>query len=66
MKHFGQTVLQVESCSMNVILQIFKRSISLGTLFFEFLTKKLPTIMDDLFRRVDKYSMLENDVRVAS
>ena len=66
MKRFGQVVLQVESCSMDAILQIFKWSIGPGTPYFEFLTKKPPSIMDDLFRQVDKYSMLEDDVQVGT
>ena len=61
MKQFGQTVLQVESC-MDTILQIFDQSIGSSTPFFESLTKKSPTMMDDLFRWVDKYSMLKDDV----
>ena len=47
---------------MDVILQIFKRSIGLGTPFFEFLVKKALAMINDLFRRADKYSMLEDDV----
>ena len=47
---------------MDAILQIFKKNISPGTPFFEFLAKKLPVTMDDLFRRANKYSMLEADV----
>ncbi|XP_034704072.1 uncharacterized protein LOC117928268 [Vitis riparia] len=65
-KQFGQTVLQVESYSMDVILQIFKRSICLGTPFFESIAKKPPTSMDDLFRCANKYFMLEDDVRAAT
>nr|CAN69696.1 hypothetical protein VITISV_012964 [Vitis vinifera] len=65
-KRFGKVVLQVEACSMDAILQIFKRSICPGTPFFESLAKKPPTTMDDLFRRANKYSMLEDDVRVAT
>ena len=42
MKRFGQVVLQVESYSMDVVLQIFKRSICLGTQFFESLAKPPP------------------------
>ncbi|RVW87979.1 hypothetical protein CK203_033900 [Vitis vinifera] len=61
-KRFGQAVLQVEACSMDAVLQIFKRSICPGTPFFELLAKKPPTTMDDLFRRANKYSMLEDDV----
>ncbi|KAL6349681.1 hypothetical protein AAG906_041088 [Vitis piasezkii] len=39
-----------------------KQSISPNTPFFESLTKKPPTSMDDLFRRADKYAMLEDDL----
>lgn len=66
MKYFGQVVLRVESCNMDAIMQIFKRSIGSSTLFFESLTKKLLATMDDLFRRAEKYSMLEDDVWVAT
>ncbi|RVW59792.1 hypothetical protein CK203_100619 [Vitis vinifera] len=45
-KRFGQAVLQVEACSMDAVLQIFKRSICPGTPFFESLAKKPPTTMD--------------------
>ncbi|KAJ9702972.1 hypothetical protein PVL29_004643 [Vitis rotundifolia] len=62
-KWFGQAVLQVRACSMDAVLQIFKRSICPGTPFFESLAKKPPTTIDDLFRRASKYSMLEDDVR---
>nr|CAN65401.1 hypothetical protein VITISV_005675 [Vitis vinifera] len=65
-KRFGQAVLQVEACSMDAVLQIFKRSICPGTPFFESLAKKPPTTMDNLFRRANKYSMLEDDVRAAT
>ncbi|XP_034697355.1 uncharacterized protein LOC117923243 [Vitis riparia] len=61
-KRFGQAVLQVEACSMDAVLQIFKRSICPGTPFFESLAKKPPMTMDDLFRRANKYLMLEDDV----
>lgn len=66
MKQFSQTVLQVESYSMDIILQIFKWSISLGTPFFEFFTKKSPALMDELFKQADKYAMLKDDVRAIS
>ncbi|RVX14229.1 Transposon Ty3-I Gag-Pol polyprotein [Vitis vinifera] len=51
---------------MDAVLQIFKRSICPGTPFFESLAKKPPTTMNDLFRRANKYSMLEDDVRAAT
>ena len=65
-KRFGQAVLQVEAYSMDAVLQIFKRSICPVTPFFESLAKKPPATMDDLFRRANKYSMLEADVRAAT
>lgn len=64
-KRFGHTVLRVESYSMDIVLQIFKRSICPRTPFFESLAKKPPTTMDDLFRCTNKYSMLEYDVCAA-
>ena len=66
MKRFGQAVLQVESYSMDAVLQIFKRNICPRTPFFESLAKKPPTSMDELFRRASKYSMLEDDVQAAT
>ena len=51
---------------MDTVLQIFKRSICLGTPFFEPLAKKPLTTMDDLFQRANKYSMLEDNVRAVT
>ena len=65
-KLFGQVVLQVESHSMDVVLQIFKRSICPVIPFFESLAKKPPMTMDDLFKGANKYSMLKDDVRAAT
>ncbi|RVX07544.1 hypothetical protein CK203_025106 [Vitis vinifera] len=65
-KRFWPSRTPIEVCSMDAVLQIFKRSICPGTPFFESLAKKPPTTMDDLFRRANKYSMLEDDVRAAT
>ena len=65
-KRFGQGVLQVKSYNMDVVLQIFKRNICLGTPLFESLAKRPSTTMDDLFRLTSKYSMLEDDVHAAT
>ena len=51
---------------MDAILQIFKWSISPNTLFFESLTKEPLESMDNLFRQVDKYIMLKDDVQIVS
>ena len=66
MKQFEQAMLQVESYSMDVILQIFKWSISPGIPFSESLVKKPLIIIDDLFRWANKYYVLEDDVQRAS
>lgn len=50
-KRFGHAVHQVESYSMDVVLQIFKRSICPGTPFLESLAKKPHVTMDDLFKQ---------------
>ena len=65
-KWFGQVVFQVESYSMDVVLQIFKQSICPGKPFFKSLTKKPPMTMDDLFRWANKYSMLKDNVHTAT
>ena len=65
-KRFGQVVLQVESYSMDVVFQIFKRNICPGTSFFESLAKKPSTTMNDLFQLAGKYSILEDDVNAAT
>ena len=65
-KQFGQAILQVESCIMDPVLQIFKRNIWSGTPLFESLTKKPPSTMDNLFKWANKYSMLEDDVHAAT
>ena len=65
-KRLEQVVLQVEYCSMDVVLQIFKRSICSGTPSFESLVKKPPATMDDLYKRANKYSMLKDDIRATT
>ncbi|KAL6329191.1 hypothetical protein AAG906_014800 [Vitis piasezkii] len=57
-KRFGQAVLQVKAYSMDVVLQIFKRSICPDTPFFESLAKNLPQLWTTC---ANKYSMLEDD-----
>ena len=64
MHKFNQAMLQVEMCSMDALLQAFKCSIGLGTFFFESLSKKPLEAVDDLFRRANKYAMLEEDLQV--
>ncbi|RVW85880.1 hypothetical protein CK203_035324 [Vitis vinifera] len=66
-KRFGQAVLQIEVCSMDAVLQSSREAFVQALHFsHESLAKKPPTTMDDLFRRANKYSMLEDDVRAAT
>ncbi|RVW28612.1 hypothetical protein CK203_100881 [Vitis vinifera] len=51
---------------MDIVLQIFKRSICPGTPFFICLAKKPSKTMDILFKCANKCSMLEDEVRAAT
>ena len=57
-------MLQVEKCSMDALLQAFKCSIGPGTFIFESFSKKPLKTVNDLFRRANKYAMLEEDLQV--
>ena len=59
-------MLQVETCSIDALLQAFKCSIGLRTPFFESLSKKPPETIDELFRRANKYAMLEDDLQAVT
>lgn len=62
MHRFGQAMFQVETCSMDALLQAFKSSIRLETPFFESLSEKPPKAINELFKRTNKYAMLEKDL----
>ena len=66
MHKFGQPMLQVETCDMDALLQAFKSSIGLGTTLFKSLSKKPSETIDDLFRRANKYAMLEEDLQAVA
>ena len=51
---------------MDAVLQIFRRSFGLTTPFFYLLSLDPPTTMEELYRRADKYSTLEDNIWVAS
>ena len=63
---FGQAVQQVESYSMDVVLQNFRRSFGPYTFFFQSLSLDPPTTMEELYRRANKYSMLEDNIRATT
>ena len=65
-RRFGQAVQQIESYNMDAVLQKFRRSFGPSTPFFQSLSLDLPAIMEELYRRADRYSMLEDNIRAAT
>ena len=65
-RRFRGAVQQINSYNMDAILQNFRRSIGSTIPFFYSLSLDLPTKMEELYRRVDKYSTLEDNIRAAS
>ena len=65
-QRFGQAVQQIDTYSMDAVLQNFRRSFGLTTPFFQSLSLDPPSTMEKLYRRADKYSTLEDNIRAAS
>ena len=65
-KRFRQVVQQVESYSMDKVLQHFRRSFRLSTPFFQSLSLDPPATMEELYRQANKYSMLEDNILAAT
>ena len=61
-RRFGQAVQQVESYSMEAVLQNFRRSLRPSNSFFHSLSLDPLVIMEELYRRADKYSTLEDNI----
>ena len=51
---------------MDTVLQNFRRSFGPTTPFFQSLSLDLPLTMEELYRRADRYSTLEDNIRAAS
>ena len=51
---------------MDAVLQNFRRSFGLTTPFFQSLSLDPPATMEELYRRADKYSTLEDNIRATS
>ena len=64
-RRFGQAVQQIDSYSMDAVLQNFRRSFGPTTPFFQSLSLDPPATMEELYRRANKYSTLEDNIRVA-
>ena len=65
-RRFGQAIQQVETYSMDVVLQNFRRSFEPSTPFFHSLFLYSPVTMKELYRVVDRYSTLEDNIRIAT
>ena len=65
-RRFGQAVQQIDTYSMDVVLQNFRRSFGPTTPFFQSLSLDPPATMEELYRWADKYSTLEDNIRAAS
>ena len=51
---------------MDAVLQNFRRSFGPSTLFFQSMLLDPPMIMEELYRRADKYSILEDNIRITA
>ena len=51
---------------MNKVLQKFRRSFGPSTPFFHSLSLDSPITMEELYRRADKYSKLEDNIHAAA
>ena len=65
-RRFGQAVQQIDIYSMDAVLQNFRRSFGPTTSFFHSLSLNPPATMEDLYRRENKFSTLEDNIRAAS
>ena len=63
---FGQAVQQIDIYSMDAVLQNFRRSFGPTTRFFQSLSLDSPATMEELYRRADKFSTLEDNIRPTS
>ena len=65
-RRFGQAVQQIDMYSMDAVLQNFRRSFGPTTQFFQSLSLDPSVTMEELYRRADKFSTLEDNIRAAS
>ena len=51
---------------MDLVLQNFRKSFEPSTPFFQSLSLDPPATMEELYRRADRYSMLEDNIHAAT
>ena len=64
-RRFGQVVQQVEVYSMDAVLQNFRRRFARSTPFFHSLSLNSQVTMEELYKRADRYSTLEDNICAA-
>ena len=65
-RRFGLAVQQIDIYSMDAVLQNLRRSFGHTTPFFQSFSLDPPETMEELYRRADKFSTLEDNIRAAS
>ena len=65
-KRFGKAVQHLKFYSMDAVLQNFRKSFESSTPFFHSLALDPSTTMEELYRREDKYSTLEDNIHAAT
>ena len=65
-RRFGQVVQQIDIYCMDVVLQNFQRSFGPTTPFSQSLSLDPPATMEELYRRADKFSTLEDNIWATS
>ena len=63
---FGQAVQQIDIYNMDAVLENFRRSFGPTTPFFQSLSLDPPATMEELYRRADKFSTLEDNIQAVS
>ena len=61
-RRFGQVVQQVKVYSMDAVLQNFRRRFTRSTPFFHSLSLNSRVTMEELYKRADRYSTLEDNI----
>ena len=65
-RRFGGVVQHIDSYNMYAVLKNFRRIFGSNTPLFHSLSLDPPTTMEELYKRADKYSTLEDNIRAAS
>ena len=65
-RRFGQAVQQIDIYSMDAVLQNFRISFGPTTPFFQSLSLDPTATMEELYRRADKFSTLEDNIQATS